>query len=62
MAAQPDAFAALLEIAERSALGARGLPAQVEIKPHWSGIGFSLGGHRLVAPMGEVAEILVQPP
>ncbi len=56
------AFAALLDIAERSVRAARGLPAQVDIKPHWSGIGFSLGDHRLVAPMGEVAEILVQPP
>jgi len=61
MSGQSDSFAVLLDIAERSARTARGLPAQVDIKPHWSGIGFSLGGHRLVAPMGEVAEILVQP-
>lgn len=61
MSGQSDSFAVLLDIAERSAKAARGLPAQVDIKPHWSGIGFSLGGHRLVAPMGEVAEILVQP-
>jgi twitching motility protein PilI len=37
------------------------LPAQVDIKPHWSGIGFMLGGYRFVAPMGEVSEILSQP-
>ena len=57
-----DPFAALLDLAERSVGNARGLPAQVDIKPHWSGIGFMLGGHRFVAPMGEVVEILAPPP
>lgn len=56
-----EPFAILLDIASRSLNTARGLPAQVDIKPHWSGIGFSLGGHRFVAPMGEVAEILSPP-
>ncbi len=59
---QFEPFAALLDIANRSLRGAKGLPAQVDIKPHWSGIGFSLGHLRFVAPMGEVAEILAQPP
>ncbi len=56
-----DPFAALIDIAERSVLNAKGLPAQVDIKPHWSGIGFKLAGQYFVAPMGEVAEILAQP-
>lgn len=57
-----EPFAALLDIAQRSVSNALGLPAQVAIKPHWSGIGFKLGGYHFVAPMGEVAEILAQPP
>ncbi len=62
MSEQVEPFAALLDIAQRSVANAAGLPAQVDIKPHWSGIGFMLGGQRFVAPMGEIAEILVQPP
>ena len=48
-------------LARRSAEHALGLPAQSDIVPHWSGIGFSLGGQRFIAPMNEVAEILAQP-
>jgi twitching motility protein PilI len=55
-------FAVLLDYASRSVQGAKGLPAQTDIKPFWSGVGFSLAGHRLVAPMSEVAEIIVPPP
>jgi twitching motility protein PilI len=62
MSEQVEPFAALLDIAQRSVAKAAGLPAQVDIKPHWSGIGFMLGGQRFVAPMGEISEILVQPP
>ena len=61
MSKQAEPFAALLDIAERSVNNAQGLPSQVDIKPHWSGIGFLLAGHRFVAPMGEVAEILAPP-
>lgn len=57
-----EPFELLQDIAQRSLGNARGLPAQVDIKPHWSGIGFKLAGHHFVAPMGEVAEILAQPP
>jgi twitching motility protein PilI len=55
-------FAILLDYAQRSVDNAKGLPAQADIKPYWSGIGFSLAGYRFVAPMGEVAEIIVPPP
>ncbi|MGK0440860.1 MAG: twitching motility protein PilI [Pseudohongiellaceae bacterium] len=55
-------FAALQDIASRSLQSAKGLPAQIDAVPLWSGIGFTLGGHKFVAPMGEVSEILVQPP
>lgn len=61
MSSQTEPFAALLDIARRSVAGAHGLPAQIDIKPQWSGIGFRLVGHRFVAPMGEIVEILAQP-
>ena len=57
-----EPFALLQDIANRSLQSAQGLPAQVNVVPLWSGIGFSLGNYRFVAPMGEVSEILVQPP
>lgn len=56
-----DAFNVLVDIAQRNIHNAKGLPAQIDITPHWSGLGFSLGGNRMVAPMGEVAEILHVP-
>ena len=62
MNSQVEPFAALMDIAQRSVNLAQGLPAQVDIKPHWSGIGFMLAGHRFVAPMGEVSELMAQPP
>jgi twitching motility protein PilI len=57
-----EPFQALVDLAQRSLVSAQGLPAQLDIKPHWSGIGFMLAGHYFVAPMGEIAEIMVQPP
>ena len=61
MAEQQAAFQALVELAHLSRRTAKGLPAQVDIKPHWSGIGFSLLGRLFVAPMGEVSEMLEVP-
>jgi len=57
-----EPFAALIDIARRSVEEAKGLPAQADITPMWTGIGFNLGGHKFVAPMSEVVEILAQPP
>lgn len=54
-------FAELLALAEASAACARGLPAQIDITPHWTGVGFTLAGLRLVAPMSEIAELLSVP-
>lgn len=54
-------FVVLAELAASSRKEAQGLPAQVDIQPHWSGIGFSLLGQRMVAPMGEVVEMLKVP-
>ena len=61
MAEPMEPFAALVALAQSSVQNARGLPSQVEIKPHWSGVGFTLAGQRLVAPMAEVAEIFSVP-
>ena len=58
MAEEATAFDVLAELAEIGARHAKGLPAQVDIKPHWSGIGFSVFGKNYVAPMGEVSEML----
>lgn len=55
------AFQALLTLAQASRQAARGLPAQADIRPQWSGIGFSLMGNYFVAPMGEVSEMLEVP-
>ena len=52
------AYQALLDLAQLSRSNARGLPAQVDVKPHWSGVGFSLLGQRFVAPMGDISEML----
>ena len=51
----------LRQIEYRSQTRALGLPQQIEVRRTWSGIGFRLGDTRLVAPMGEVAEILEYP-
>jgi twitching motility protein PilI len=61
MAESQAAFQALLQLAQLSRAAARGLPAQTDIRPHWSGIGFSLMGTYYVAPMGEVSEMLEVP-
>ena len=51
----------LREIEQRSQTKALGLPQQIEVRRTWSGIGFRLGAIQLVAPMGEVGEILEYP-
>lgn len=37
------------------------LPAQEDIKSNWSGIGFKILGQRMIAPLGEVVEMLEVP-
>lgn len=62
MSDSQEAFQTLLQLAQHSRAVARGLPAQADIRPLWSGIGFSLMGQYFVAPMGEVSEMLEIPP
>lgn len=61
MSTAESAFEALVNLARQSRAAARGLPAQADIRPQWSGIGFSLMGSLFVAPMGEVSEMLEVP-
>lgn len=61
MSESAQAFNKLLEVANHARQTAKGLPAQIDIKPHWSGIGFMLYGRRFVAPISEVSEMLEIP-
>lgn len=47
--------------AKRSYGTAPELPAQIDIKTYWTGIGFRLSGMNCAAPMDQVAEILTVP-
>ncbi|MBV6825031.1 chemotaxis protein CheW [Pseudomonas sp. PD9R] len=55
------AFELLLQIDQRCRLLAADLPSQPTRQDSWSGIGFRLGEHWYVAPMGEVGEVLHEP-
>ncbi|HCS41765.1 MAG TPA: chemotaxis protein CheW [Pseudomonas sp.] len=55
------AFELLLQIDQRCRLLAADLPSQPVRQDSWSGIGFRLGEHWYVAPMGEVGEVLHEP-
>ncbi len=56
-----SAFDALNQLADLSSHHAVGLPAQVDTTPRWSGIGFSLLGCKLIAPMRQIGEMLEVP-
>jgi len=53
-------FQLLQDIDRRCRAQAR-LPEATQAEPNWSGVGFRLAGLQLVAPMGEVAEVLHEP-
>lgn len=55
------AFELLFDIDQRCRSLAAGLPSQETRGQDWSGIGFRLGEHLFVAPMGEISEILNEP-
>ncbi|WP_219406260.1 chemotaxis protein CheW [Pseudomonas sp. Colony2] len=61
MTESQTAFELLLDIDRRCRLLAADLPSQETRLLSWSGIGFRLGEHWYVAPMGEVAEVLHEP-
>ncbi len=53
-------FEILTDIARRSVETSVALPSQKNIQLTWSGVGFTLGGVKMVAPITEVAEMLVE--
>lgn len=55
----PFVYLAQLSAAYKQA--APKLPAQEVMSSSWSGIGFNLQGHRMIAPMGDVVEMLPVP-
>jgi twitching motility protein PilI len=59
---QEAAFRSLIALAELSKKHAQALPEQVDSSPRWSGIGFSLLGHRFIIPLRQIAEMLEIPP
>lgn len=61
MQSRQTPYLALVDIARRAKAQAAGLPGRQEVKPYWTGIGFSLLGHRFVASMDEVVELLEVP-
>lgn len=61
MSSSQVAYQALVDLSRLCRRNARGLPAQADIRPQWSGVGFSLLGQYFVAPMGEVTEMLEVP-
>jgi twitching motility protein PilI len=58
---ESTAYALLLAIAERSQALSLELPAKQNAQTHWNGLGFSLLGQQFVAPMGEIAELMLVP-
>lgn len=57
----PESYLKLIEYEKLSIANAAGLPAEEEKREFWTGVGFEISGHRYVAPLSEVAEILTVP-
>lgn len=55
------AFETLANLAIQCRQSAHDLPAQTDVAPRWSGIGFSCMGYRFVVPMGQIAELMEVP-
>lgn len=58
---RPTPFQQLLTLDQEYRKQAAALPARQETADYWSGIGFRMGAHYYVAPMGEVTEVLPEP-
>lgn len=59
---RPTPLERLAQLEQLCLSHAQGLPQQEQTDEQWIGIGFRLGNMHLVAPLGEVAEILTPPP
>ena len=60
-AAPNKPYDVLRKIADASITASSGLPAQTEVTPLWTGVGFMLAGRRMVASMNEVTEMMTVP-
>ena len=56
-----SAFEVLANLASLSRKSAKGLPAQQDVAPRWSGVGFACLGFNFVIPMGQVKEMMEVP-
>lgn len=56
-----EPFEFLIQLADKIKQVRPALPAQEDIKTNWSGIGFNILGQRMIAPLGEVVEMLPVP-
>ncbi len=56
-----EVFDILKEIQAGAFRHAAPLPLKTDAKPEWQGLGYQLGGIRLVSPLGEIAEIIQLP-
>jgi twitching motility protein PilI len=61
MAEYKTAYQTLADLAQKSLMAARQLPAQKDITPQWSGVGFSMFGKHFVVAMSELNEMLEVP-
>lgn len=61
MSGDLKAYYALQALAHKSLQAAQQLPAQTDLSPQWSGVGFSLFGVNFVVSMGELNEMLEVP-
>ncbi|NRB37788.1 MAG: purine-binding chemotaxis protein CheW [Pseudomonadales bacterium] len=56
-----EPFQFLVELSQKIQSIGPALPAQQDIQKRWSGIGFNVLGQRMIAPLGEVVEMLPVP-
>ena len=56
-----EALNVLREIKESTFRNAVPLPQKEVVKAHWQGLGFLVGGVRLVSKLGEVSELIGVP-
>lgn len=61
MAEYKTAFQILVDLSQKSLSAAEQLPAQDDVTPQWSGVGFSMFDKYFVVSMGELNEMLEVP-
>ena len=59
--AAAEVIEVLREIEARALTNAAPLPLKRDAQPEWAGLGYQVGGMRLVSPIGQVVEIMKMP-